>query len=666
MRENGTATRGPAGARGFLLAFVVAIAFGACLAPAALGADSVYWANTGDGTIRVANLDGTGSASTLFGGESTPLGVAINPAANKIYWSNFSTGAIRVANLDGTGSASNLFTGESTPLGVAIDPAAGRIYWANNTASGAIRVANLNGSGSATNLFVGESNPRGVAINPAANKIYWSTFNTGAIRVANLDGTGSAFSLFTGESTPLGIAIDPVAGRIYWANQLGNAIRVANLTGGSASSLFTGESTPDFPALLRAPAGTGAPAVSGVPKAGEQLSCSQGSWAADLQGAFFYRSPRSFDYQWRKDGADIAGAASSTYTPTEPADYSCRVTATNQAGSMAQTSAPVTVSTASPTLTTDASPDVTVGGDVHDTSILAGGSAPTGTITFTLYGPDDSSCSGTPAFTDTKPVSGNAGYDSADFTPTEPGTYRWTADYSGDSNNDPAQSACNAADESVTVSTASPTLTTDASPNTTIGHQIRDTAQLTQGASPTGTITFRIFGPEDDNCTGPPVFTSTKTVSGNGGYPSDKFKPTRPGIYHWTARYSGDVDNVAVTKPCSSKKESTWVEKASPTLDTTAKLTGAGRILDTAKLTGGHQPSGELAFKLYGPGDANCSRPPVFTDRVTVSGNGGYQPRTFNPTAQGTYRFTAVLPGDANNRAARSDCNAAGESVTVR
>jgi hypothetical protein len=56
----------------------------------------------------------------------------------------------------------------------------------------------------------------------------------------------------------------------------------------------------------------------------------------------------------------------------------------------------------------------------------------------------------------------------------------------------------------------------------------------------------------------------------------------------------------------------------------------------------------------------------VFTDRVRVSGNGGYQSRRFSPAAPGTYRFTAVLPGDANNRAARSDCDAAGESVKVR
>jgi len=212
---------------------------------------------------------------------------------------------------------------------------------------------------------------------------------------------------------------------------------------------------------------------------------------------------------------------------------------------------------------------------------------------------------------------------------------------------------------------ASPTLTTDASANTTIGHQIRDIATLSAGLGPTGTITFRLYGPGDDTCAGPPAFTSTKTVSGNGGYPSDKFTPTMAGIYHWTARYSGDSNNAAVTKPCSSRKESNWVQKASPALTTQASLTAGGKIVDKASISGGKDPSGELAFKLYGPNDTQCSQTPVFTDRVAVSGNGGYRTRPFRPPAQGTYRFRAVLPAEVNNRSAHSACNAAGESVRV-
>ena len=71
-------------------------------------------------------------------------------------------------------------------------------------------------------------------------------------------------------------------------------------------------------------------------------------------------------------------------------------------------------------------------------------------------------------FTDTKPVSGNADYTSAPFTPTQPGTYRWIAAYSGDGNNNAVSGACNDPNESFTVAPAPPvqralTVSTDGS-----------------------------------------------------------------------------------------------------------------------------------------------------------------------------------------------------------
>ncbi len=43
-------------------------------------------------------------------------------------------------------------------------------------------------------------------------------------------------------------------------------------------------------------------------------------------------------------------------------------------------------------IVTQASPSVTVGGQVTDTATLTGGTSPTGTLTFVLYGPDDATC----------------------------------------------------------------------------------------------------------------------------------------------------------------------------------------------------------------------------------------------------------------------------------
>jgi DNA-binding beta-propeller fold protein YncE len=309
-------------------------------------ADKIFWANFSSGTIRVASLDGTGAASTLTNAssEGNPCGVAVDPAANKIYWANYSSGTIRVGNLDGSGTASTLFGSEGGPSGVAIDPAANKMYWTNQT-SGTVRVGNLDGSGTASTLFGSESNPIGLAIDPAANKIYWANLSSGAIRVGNLDGSGTASTQFGGEASPAGVAIDPPANKIYWGNFGSGAIRVANLDGtGTASDLFTGQGLANFPVLLRAPTGTGPPTISGEPKVGEELSCSQGNWAPDLLGAFLFRAPRSsFEYQWLMDGGEIGGETAPTFTPTEPGTYACRVTASNQAGSSPQTSADVTV-----------------------------------------------------------------------------------------------------------------------------------------------------------------------------------------------------------------------------------------------------------------------------------------------------------------------------------
>ncbi|HKN43934.1 MAG TPA: hypothetical protein VJW23_08410 [Propionibacteriaceae bacterium] len=87
---------------------------------------------------------------------------------------------------------------------------------------------------------------------------------------------------------------------------------------------------------MKKPVNAGRPAISGGAKTGKELTCQNGTWAPDLLGAFLYRAPASFAYQWKKDGSDIATGP--TFTPNDPGDYTCTVTATNQAGPTSQTS----------------------------------------------------------------------------------------------------------------------------------------------------------------------------------------------------------------------------------------------------------------------------------------------------------------------------------------
>lgn len=79
---------------------------------------------------------------------------------------------------------------------------------------------------------------------------------------------------------------------------------------------------------------------------------------------------------------------------------------------------------------------------------------------------------------------------------------------------------------------------------------------------------------------------------------------------------------------------------------------------DSATLSGGFNDTGTLTFYLMGPG-STASTPlssAVYTDVVTVTGNGTYSTATqgtnaggFNPTATGTYEWVVVYSGDTVN-----------------
>jgi hypothetical protein len=389
----------------FLLAALVVLT--ASTAPPALGADTIFWANYSGNAIGTAALDGGGGADLPTAGApalASPSGVAIDAAAGRIYWAD-SDGPISYANLDGSGDGGELeTTGAATASvrGLAIDPAAGRLYWVNQgaPAAEAIAYANLDGSGGGDLSTEGASTPSGpdgLAIDPAANRIYWANQGTDEISYANLDGSGGGGDLNTTGATvdtptglaldpasnrlyvtnfdgtvsyvdldesgggglsvspltpgnPYGAAIDPVSDRIYFVDYAG-AVDSASLGGGGGEALDTLGATAGnwlFPAIFERPSGTGAPALSGGSTPGSTLFCTRGSWAADLLGSFLYRVPRSFAYQWSRDGADIPGATSSTIAASPAGDYRCRVTATNDAGSASQTSDPFEVAAPAP------------------------------------------------------------------------------------------------------------------------------------------------------------------------------------------------------------------------------------------------------------------------------------------------------------------------------
>jgi uncharacterized repeat protein (TIGR01451 family) len=212
-------------------------------------------------------------------------------------------------------------------------------------------------------------------------------------------------------------------------------------------------------------------------------------------------------------------------------------------------------------LTTTAHTPATIGDPIHDVAHLSGATTGAGgTITFHLY--SDAACQNQVATgLSPVPVSGNGDYNSGNFTPAAVGSYYWTASYSGDINNTGSSTACGDPDETSVVQKATPTLTTTAQAAVLIGAPIYDVAHLGAGTNDIGgSIVFSLYS--DVNCKNQIALTpaqSTVAVNGNGDYQSGNYVPTAPGTYYWTASYSGDAKNQAISTACNDANESSFV-----------------------------------------------------------------------------------------------------------
>jgi hypothetical protein len=232
-----------------------------------------------------------------------------------------------------------------------------------------------------------------------------------------------------------------------------------------------------------------------------------------------------------------------------------------------------------PTLTTSAGPDVILGNPITDNAPLSGTAfqpgtngpnatypsieadmvtPANGTITFTLFGPDNCTSVPTGFVPIVVTVSGDDTY-TASFTPTQVGTFTWVAVYSGDSPNTlgAGPTGCPDVNEEVVVTGRSFSATAqDWLPN--------DTATITGDTNLNGTLTFQLY--TGDNC----GVTSGAAVPGqsysftltNAPSPAVRsttnttFKVTaaNEGAYSWLVHY----DDTTLTDPLD-KCETTTV-----------------------------------------------------------------------------------------------------------
>ena len=383
---------------------------------------------------------------------------------------------------------------------------------------------------------------------------------------------------------------------------------------------------------------------------------------------------------------------SASFTPMTAGTYWWYATYGGDSNNLASTSTcgsgmpSTTVGGASTNLTANASASGTAGTQIAPSSIsatLAGGVDPTGTITFTVFGPQTDApadCSNGGTVVDTTSVSGNGTYNpSVAFTPTTAGSYWWYSTYGGDANNNPTASSCGAGMPSTTVKnatgfdrvgprdgTAGTAITAGSLQLEPIGsdersrrrdhlHRIRTTDERANG------LLKRRHRRRHDELSGDEPTTRAQASH------------QRPQAGLVVFEYTGDGNNSPTASSCGAGMPSTTVSAASTNLTATAPATGTAGTQITASsisasLTGGSGPTGtspspysdhrawrqRIVQTAAGPSDTTAF---PATEPIT--------PRSVHANDLRHLLVDATYGGDSNNLASTSTCGSGMPSTTV-
>jgi hypothetical protein len=321
----------------------------------------------------------------------------------------------------------------------------------------------------------------------------------------------------------------------------------------------------------------------------------------------------------------------------------------------------ITTTQATPTLTTNPSKNTVVGGLVDDVATVSGGFDPTGTVTFELFSPGDTNCTGTPVIDDDEPLNPAGKVTSESETTSAVGTYRWIAIYNGDTNNVSVTSPCGGTSgdpEKVKTTQATPTISTQVSGSTaTLDFFGDDTATVSGGDNPGGTVTFYFFHPGTTcSSTGSGAdFVDGPISLSAGSATSDLVTFSTAGTYQWVAAYSGDANNAGVHTNCGD--EPVTVSKATPTVTTSCENDECGGVSpvtglsDTATVTPG--ATGTVTFSLYT--NDTCTGPAVYTDTEPLV-SGSSTTTDSGVVTTGNYWWVANYSGDSNYNGLANAC----------
>jgi hypothetical protein len=157
----------------------------------------------------------------------------------------------------------------------------------------------------------------------------------------------------------------------------------------------------------------------------------------------------------------------------------------------------------------------------------------------------------------------------------------WTAAETRDASSGSYSTALGIGNCSTTTPSTSPKISTTASPGVAMGGTVHDTAMLSGGSSPTGTISFALYAAADKTCA-TALKTVTSAVNGNGTYTSPSVTPSVAGAYQWVARYSGDANNAGIAAPCVVAAEQVMVSSAGGPIASPAPGSPAGTPAGTS------------------------------------------------------------------------------------
>jgi len=294
---------------------------------------------------------------------------------------------------------------------------------------------------------------------------------------------------------------------------------------------------------------------------------------------------------------------------------------------------------------------ITVGGSVTDSAVLSGQTATaSGTVTYLDFA--SGTCAGIGTFVSVVTVTNGVVPNSRVVTFNSTGAFGFQASYSGDASNSAATSLC----EPLTVTMASPTITTSLSAaSVLVGQSATDLATLAGFYKAEGTVTYNVFA--NGSCVSPGTAVSIVTVV-NGVVPASRavtFNAT--GSYSFQATYSGDSNNNGAASVCEPL---TVVPVIPPPLHSTMTVVTCtmgsvlvntltsctARVIDNS--TSPTVPTGMVTFTtnstgIFSPASATCT---------LAAGNAPNMAKcsvTYTPSATGKHRITGSYGGDSSH-----------------